>query len=126
MIQFAGALLALLLSPLFAGLSWAQTASLAADETAPCLTFIPPAISPNGDGINDRFELRYSCEIEAFSLKVFNTEQQLVHASADINQAWDGSSHGSPLPEGPYTWTITYQSRQGKLLKESGTLMLIR
>ncbi len=65
--------------------------------------FIPEGFSPNGDGVNDVWEIT---GIEAFpgsTLKVFNRWGQLVYDSPNYSNQWDGrSNNGLALPDDTY------------------------
>ena len=67
------------------------------------------AISPNGDGINDEWEI---LDIERYpnaEIKIFNRWGSLIYSSTGDNynnNKWDGSSEGKSLPVGTYYYTI--------------------
>ncbi|MDX2245709.1 MAG: gliding motility-associated C-terminal domain-containing protein [Bacteroidia bacterium] len=79
------------------------------EDKGSCLTYIPKAISPNGDGINDFFMVQPQCELRNYSLQIFDEANQLLHESNEIERGWDGSFDGAPVPEGHYSYTITYE-----------------
>ncbi len=92
-----------------------------------CLTNIPTAISPNGDGINDAFSIEQACELESFRLEIFDQSQQLIFESRNIREPWDGMVDGVPVPEGAYPWTISYRpAEQAAPIVEQGELVLVR
>jgi gliding motility-associated-like protein len=71
--------------------------------TAP---IIPNAFSPNGDGINDVWNIT---SLEAFSnctVQVFNRYGKPVFASIGYQRPWDGSYNGAILPVGVYYYII--------------------
>ena len=92
-----------------------------------CMVYIPESISPNGDGINDLFFIETACEYKNYSLRIFSTKNKLVFESIDASQLWDGSENGSPLPQGYYTWVLSFtMASNGDLVKEKGRIALIR
>ncbi|AEW01414.1 hypothetical protein A4D02_05335 [Niastella koreensis] len=67
---------------------------------------VPNAFSPNGDGIHDRWEIKYLNTYPGATVEVFNRYGQLVYKSAGYSQSWDGMFNGSPLPVGTYYYII--------------------
>lgn len=71
--------------------------------TAP---IIPNVFSPNGDGINDVWNVP---SLESFvncTVQVFNRYGKLVFNSTGYRQPWDGRYNGSILPVGVYYYII--------------------
>jgi len=62
--------------------------------------------TPNGDGINDYWELPQLQEWGRCEVKVYNRWGKLVYDNPDYNNLWDGTSNGNPLPEGAYYFVI--------------------
>jgi gliding motility-associated-like protein len=84
---------------------------------------IPEAFSPNGDGINDTFEVVNITNFGKASLKVYNRWGNLVYKSDNYKNTWDGTSNasmaiGSKLPDGTYYYIIEF-SGSGKMYKGS-------
>ncbi|MCB0837428.1 MAG: gliding motility-associated C-terminal domain-containing protein [Bacteroidetes bacterium] len=92
-----------------------------------CNAYIPMAISPNGDGINDYLKVESECPIEVFTLRVFDASDKLIFETRNNAETWDGSYNGNPLPSGHYTWNLTYlDQRSGNRVKQSGEVILVR
>jgi len=66
--------------------------------------------TPNGDGINDYWELPQLTEWGRCEVKVYNRWGKLVYDNPDYNNLWDGTSNGNPLPEGAYYFIIKTQN----------------
>src|SRR5690606_21899807 len=72
----------------------------------------PQAISPNGDGLNDNFDLS---SFDVQKLEVFNRYGALVYSKTDYTNEWHGQSDsGDELPVGTYYYVIRYQSGKEK------------
>ena len=84
--------------------------------------YTPSAFSPNGDGLNDLYEVFGDpCSVEA-TLKIFNRWGEMVYeTNQPYSHFWDGSIKGNPAPGGVYTFVIIEAGR-----KEQGFLSLIR
>jgi gliding motility-associated-like protein len=69
--------------------------------------FIPNVFSPNGDGINDRFEVVYT-GTETYYLEVFDRWGKVYFTSSSPDSLWDGSLPGGiAANEGVYYYVIT-------------------
>jgi gliding motility-associated-like protein len=87
---------------------------------------IPNAFSPNGDGINDHFKIRVTGYFKSDGLKIFNRWGQLIFETKDLGNEWDGTIKGNPLPIGTYYWVIEGIDVEGKRLRKSGSVTLVR
>ncbi len=87
---------------------------------------VPNVITPNGDGMNDRFVI-HSVGIEEFELFVYNRWGNEVFKSFNPTQIWDGTNiwNGKPLSEGTYFFLYRGHS-DSKTYEYSGPVMLLR
>lgn len=67
---------------------------------------IPNTFSPNGDRINDLWEIQYLEEYNSNHLRVFTRAGQLVFESIGQYKAWDGTYKGKPLPMDTYYYIL--------------------
>jgi gliding motility-associated-like protein len=70
-----------------------------------CLV-IPDLFTPNGDGVNETFEI---LGIEAFPeaiMQIYNRWGDLLFKSTFYNDFWNGSWNGEPMPMGPYVFIL--------------------
>jgi gliding motility-associated-like protein len=92
--------------------------------------FIPNAFSPDGDGINDNFNISYNNNtfpISHFVLHIFNRWGEEIFESTDITQGWDGKKNGNPCPGGVYVYKIVFSVDGVPGNQERvGTVMLVR
>ncbi|WP_299225205.1 gliding motility-associated C-terminal domain-containing protein [uncultured Psychroserpens sp.] len=69
---------------------------------------IPQGISPNGDGMNDTFDLS---SYDVSKLEIFNRNGTLVYSKNDYTNEWHGqTSDGEELPVGTYFYTMEYEN----------------
>lgn len=69
---------------------------------------VPNVISPNGDGLNDRFEPQTGGNPDV-SVRIFNRFGQEVFYAETLNRLWRGDKDGSALPDGTYFYVIRYR-----------------
>jgi gliding motility-associated-like protein len=67
---------------------------------------IPNVFTPNGDGINDTWQVKNLPEYTACIVDIYNRYGQLVYHSTGYAHDWDGKSNGKPLPAGTYYYII--------------------
>ena len=84
---------------------------------------IPNGFSPNGDGINDTWKIKYLDSYPGATVDVYNRYGQPVFHSYGYSTEWDGSTNGKPLPIGTYYYVIN--PKNGKPIF-SGSVTIIR
>ena len=67
---------------------------------------VPNTFTPNGDGYNDRWDIRDLNQYVGCVVEVYNTTGALVFRSIGYGQPWDGTSGGKPVPAGTYYYVI--------------------
>ncbi|MHA3787365.1 gliding motility-associated C-terminal domain-containing protein [Flavobacterium hauense] len=66
---------------------------------------IPRGISPNGDGMNDYFDLSL---MDVESIKIFNRYGLMIYDARNYEKEWHGQTNsGGELPTGTYYYMIT-------------------
>jgi gliding motility-associated-like protein len=69
--------------------------------------FIPNSFTPNGDGINDVFNIKgIGLLSERFLMQIYDRWGNLIYQTKDINKGWDGTIKGVPAPEGVYIYQV--------------------
>jgi gliding motility-associated-like protein len=68
---------------------------------------IPNAFTPNGDGVNDVWEIE---NIEMFpnaQISVYNRWGQIIYSANPNSEKWDGTNkNGNHVPTGTYTYVV--------------------
>lgn len=67
---------------------------------------VPNVFSPNGDQINDRWEIPNLADYPGCTIEVFNRYGQRVFSSVGYNTPWDGRANGKMLPLATYYYII--------------------
>ncbi|EMR03958.1 lectin-like domain-containing protein [Cesiribacter andamanensis] len=68
--------------------------------------FVPNAFSPNGDGLNDYWEILKIAKYPACTVSVFDRWGVVVFESKGYAVPWDGMYKGKKLPLGSYAYVI--------------------
>jgi gliding motility-associated-like protein len=83
---------------------------------------VPNAFSPNGDGINDNWDIKYLESYPGATIDVYNRYGQAVFKSLGYDKAWNGQYNGSPLPIGTYYYIINPKNGR-KIITGSVTII---
>jgi len=86
--------------------------------------YVPTGFTPNGDGLNDRWDIPALQAYPDAYVAVYNRNGEKIYESKGFFQAWDGRYKGQLQPTGVYVYVIRPDKQSGKLLK--GTFTLIR
>ncbi|MFY7964345.1 MAG: PKD domain-containing protein [Chitinophagaceae bacterium] len=85
---------------------------------------IPNVFSPNGDGVNDTWDITSLQYFTGATVEVYTRYGQLVFNSLGYSKAWKGTDlGGNPLPVGVYYYVIKPGSG---LQARSGTITILR
>ena len=87
---------------------------------------LPNIFTPNGDRVNDVFEIEMGDKLE-FQIIILNQQNQTVFKSADPDFEWDGTMlNGEPAPSGTYLYYFSAKDKNGKNVTESSLLTIQR
>ena len=86
---------------------------------------IPNAFSPNGDGINDLWEIKDLNGISSVTVFIFDRNGQKVYDYTGNNIAWDGKYGGQQAPIGTYYYIVKVND-ESRTQTYSGWILLIR
>lgn len=83
----------------------------------------PNTFTPNGDGINDFWEISYLNDYPGCVIEVYNTAGTLVYRSVGYATPWDGTFKGQKLPAGTYYYVIDPKNGRSRI---AGYVTIIR
>ena len=89
------------------------------DDKKDAALYVPNIFTPDGDGVNDFFHVKYENRPQSLSVSVFNRYGRKVFSSDNPDFRWDGSG----CRAGTYFYVIQY-GYGGLSKKVSGTLTL--
>ncbi len=82
------------------------------------------AVSPNGDGVNDKFYISNIEDYPQNELTIFNRWGNQVHHAKSYRNGWDGTWRDKYLPDGSYYYVLNLNDPAGR--KYSGYLQIQR
>jgi len=87
--------------------------------------FIPTSFSPNGDGINDFFEVRGE-DLEYVKLSIYDRWGNELFVGENENARWDGKHAGSSMPIGSYAYVLEYKQTNRIKKNTQGNFVITR
>jgi gliding motility-associated-like protein len=86
---------------------------------------VPNAFTPGRFGENGIVKVK-GFGIGTLNWKIFNRWGQVVFATSDRNQGWDGTFKGALQPMDVYTYTLDVEFTDGQKLRKTGDISLLR
>ena len=87
--------------------------------------YVPSAFTPNDDGLNDTLEL-FGATDGFVSINIYSKWGDIIYATTDLAQEWDGTINGNKTNEGIYLYEIIFYTVNGEKMRQRGTFVLIR
>ena len=83
--------------------------------------FAPNSFTPNNDGLNDSFRpIKIAgVDMPVFHISIYNGNLQKVYESDDVYASWSPGPDATIMPDGPYTYQITYVASTDSIHYES-------
>jgi len=87
----------------------------------------PTAFTPDHQGPvkNEKFRV-FGKYVASFELQIYTRWGEPMFITNNIEEGWDGTFKGTPMPEGTYTFVATVTDLAGRTFKRSGNVLLIR
>ncbi|MFN6039600.1 MAG: gliding motility-associated C-terminal domain-containing protein [Bacteroidota bacterium] len=82
--------------------------------------------SPNGDGINDTWEVSNVSLYDNYLIQVYTRWGQKVFESKSDFKPWDGTNVGLPVPDGTYYFIIEFEDKYYGIQNKHGSITLLR
>jgi gliding motility-associated-like protein len=84
---------------------------------------IPTAFTPNGDNLNDVFEVKGRF-IQVTRFTIYDRWGQIIYQSQ--GQGWDGKINGKLAPTGTYPYSVSWKEENGLINTKNGIVSLLR
>ncbi len=91
--------------------------------------FLPNALTPNYDGVNDEFMgVGFFENINQFEMRIFNRWGQKIFETNNPNEAWNGKENnvGQDLPAGVYVFQVRIEGPRNKDMFLRGFVTVVR
>ena len=89
--------------------------------------YIPNSFSPDEDDLNDEFGVSYECELESYSLRIFDRWGELLFETNNPINKWNGSLKGTSLAGGIFVYRLSYKSiYEQEEIKKVGKIVMLR
>ncbi len=93
--------------------------------------FLPNVFSPNGDGINDIWQIQPSGPVESWELNVYDRWGNQVYlgkgGQSDLQQfGWDGTFRGESMDLGVFVFELTILWPDGRTTHRAGEMVLVK
>lgn len=89
--------------------------------------YAPNGFSPNGDGINDQFQIytdwRHQYEMDLY---IFNRWGNQIYHSKSLDDQWDGTYQDNPCQEDVYLWRLVIVAEENNRKVYMGSVALIK
>ena len=84
------------------------------------------AFSPNGDGINDAWDVGNAGQYDTYLIQVYTRWGQKVFESKNDFIPWDGTHLGSPVPDGTYFFIVEFEDKYFGPQNLHGSITILR
>lgn len=95
-------------------------------DSCPHYVFIPNAVYPNGDRLNDVFIKVMNFTPLESTFYIFDKWGELLFESNDLNSSWDCTFEGETVPQDIYVYRLIYKDNDKKWYEFRGTFSVLR
>ncbi len=107
------------------GCSNTDRVTVIVDLTGKATYLMPNAFSPNGDGKNDCYRIKYFGQVSELQFFIYNRYGNIVFTTTNPDECWDGTYKGNPVEGGNYVYYIKAKTACGPV-ERKGNLILVR
>ena len=86
---------------------------------------LPNSFTPNGDGINDCFGIKYWGQVDELDFSIYNRFGERVFHTNNPAVCWDGKYKGQPQDPNVFVYIIKAKTACGNIDRK-GTVILLR
>ncbi|MTI33546.1 gliding motility-associated C-terminal domain-containing protein [Xanthovirga aplysinae] len=89
----------------------------------------PNIFTPNGDNVNDLFEIYLNPTVSRYNLRIFNRWGKVVYQTENVDNFWDGTINGKKAVSGEYYWVVNFMCLENDQITDNqykGFITLLR
>lgn len=92
--------------------------------------YVPNAFTPNGDGLNDEFQIFLpptGVDYSTFNLLIYDRWGEVIYKSDDVMKFWNGAKNnsGEIVKQDTYVYKITFKDDKKKFYEKVGYVILL-
>lgn len=87
---------------------------------------MPNAFTPNYDGLNDCYGIKYWGIVQELEFSIYNRWGQRIFFTKNVGKCWDGTYKGVKQDSGVYVYMIKAKTNCDSEVFRKGTFMLVR
>jgi gliding motility-associated-like protein len=91
-----------------------------------CKLIMPNSFTPNGDGVNDIFRIKYPFATKSFQFLIYNRYGEKIFETNDMRKGWDGTYKSIKQQTGNFIWVIKIEDINSQIQFTNGVVLLIR
>jgi gliding motility-associated-like protein len=110
----------------FAGCTGYDTITVKVDNVNKGGYLMPNAFTPNNDGLNDCYRVKYWGIIDEFEFSIYNRWGERLFFTKNAGQCWDGTYKGVKQDGGVYVYMIKAKTACDPEVFRKGTFVLVR
>ena len=76
-------------------------------EKEVALLYYPNFFTPNGDGYNEKWQIKYSVLEPQMKVTIFDRYGKVITSFGGMSDGWDGTLNGAKLPSTDYWFVVT-------------------
>ncbi len=95
-------------------------------DSCPHIIYIPDAVSPNADLLNDVFVKIWNFTPKDYNFTVYNRWGELLFETTDLNAGWDCKVNSELVQQDIYVYKISYIDTDKKYYELRGTFFVVR
>ena len=92
----------------------------------PCELIMPTSFTPNHDGLNDLFRVKYANSVKQFHMTIYNRWGEKIFETRISTDGWDGTYKGIAQLSGTYVWVIDFVDVNDVKRRAQGSVTLLR